>query len=63
MIGRFVGGTLLLAPMTFDRSVWYADASYASLAVLAALIVYSVWVASFGRGGRKFGQSAPAATA
>jgi len=51
-IGRLVGGTLLLAPLTFDRSIWYVDASYASLGLLAALTFYGVYVASFAGGAR-----------
>ena len=49
MVGRVVVLIMLAAPMTFQRSAWFADTGFAAFAIVAALTVYGVWVAAFSR--------------
>jgi hypothetical protein len=48
MVGRFMAVILLMAPLTFDRSMWYADTGYAALAVALAVAAYGFWTSMGG---------------
>jgi hypothetical protein len=48
-VGRFVGNLLLLCPLTFDSSTWYAGVGYAALFVIGAIASYGFWTSLGGR--------------
>jgi hypothetical protein len=49
LLRAFPAYELLAAPLTFDRSMWYADTGYAALAVPLAIAAYGFWVSLGGR--------------
>ena len=49
LVGRFMAVILLTAPLTLDRSMWYADTGYAALAIALGVAVYGFWTSLGGR--------------